>query len=530
MPAAIPVWIVPDEQLAANGGTWPVSGQAAIPITGSPGGSAPSLFIPEENVFYIPEDYPTIERAMYSIGDYHSTKRYTLVVTEDIEEPVTVQANPWIDVIIADGVTIRFTDPTSTARGVVFNFNWENGSAKWWSPGRARLERVGQAGERNIVVEVLGSSLGLVELENLDLVNLTTHTGRNYGLSAQHTSGHLIVRNCRIYGAGTTFGYGSFLAGTARITVYDSESTGAAGGETAQVCNGWTLSGSSIIRMYRCHGFGGTGGASSTETYGFWVVSTAGAGAGQNFVYLEDCVGWGGSASEYNDGFQCHKSNTAHFVRCVGISGPRGNGWTLVGHGDNSANFLLDNCVGICRATDPVNLVPNRHGIGLYEGVRSRINGGSFYGSPFIPGSAGLLINQHNTTSIGGTDLSIAEMHGARFYGGGAGLSGQTQPTQSAGCPGAYIYAINQIGLRLMECSFIGNQASPGISIRTGVNTAILEIVGGVAYSENRASYPAITSEDVWASAAIYGMVLPGGLSANITPAAGTPAGTNITF
>jgi len=543
--AATPVWIVPDDRLQENGGDIAVLGQSAVPIAGAvvsatqqaalnaatnPSGSNPFATLSVVVDYAIPPnavlvesgaagDYSTLSAALAAITDATANNRRLVVMRGTVTETVQVVAKDYVDVVFAEGALLNLNSTVLAQAGALFgsvDTVWSATSSR-----KSEIRRTGTGGNSNLVLSMTGTdSTKLVTLHGLVIRSMTHATAFNYGATLKNSR----VYDCAFYGAGNNTPAGASPRENARAyncDFYGGDTTASGGGGGNLSVGLYFHTSASDNYFENCRGFGGNSGT-GVEAYGIYGFSYA----GQNAPILKGCIGYGGTASNYTDGINLHKSAAAHLIDCVGISGINGNGVTVVGQPDNYARYLLENCTGICRATDGAAL--NRHGLGLYEAARDRVVGGTFIGSPFIVDSCGLYLNQSSALSGGASgDVSKAEFHGVTFIGGGAGRGGQVETTQQTGCQAARIVE-SDVGVRFSNCAFVGNKASVAIQVDATATLGNLQFFGGVAYSANPASNPAINSAGVWMSAAIHNMVLPGGISGNITPATGTLLGTNI--
>jgi len=459
--------------------------------------------------------YSTLTAALAAVTDATSNNRRLVVVNGAITETAPVVAKSYVDVFFKAGSILNCNSTTGGTHGILFNAAVET---KWYTDVSRSVEirRNGVMGSgANRVVEMTAGT-GIV-FEGIVVRNLVTNINSNRGLNMSGAVGAKFY-NCAFYGAGTANAYGAVVDGDSYF--YDCEAYGGdttLGGSGGVVPCGWVINQTTTAKthLFNCIGYGGNAGTSS-EAYGFWLFSYAGQGSsGDGFAYLQDCIGYGGIASAYTDGINGHISATVHLVRCTGISGDNGHGIGIYGTTNNYARFTLDDCTGICRNSNASST--DWHGLSVGATDRSRFNGGTYYGSPFVQNSCGLRLNQ-DTAKGGSTasDVAIAEFNNVTFYGGGAGMEAQTQTTQQTGCHGLKVVEA-EVGARFNDCVFIGNDESSGVQLDATASLTNLFFERGSAYSTDTARIAGFISANAWNPANISDMRILGGMT-NVTP------------
>lgn len=473
--------------------------------------------LPPDSTLVTPDgsgEYSTLSEALAATPTPPPGETATIAVRGIVRETATITPKSRVKVVFMPGAELICEGTAPSSRGVLFTNVID---AKWvaLSPRTATIRRMGASGDRNYVVEVVNNlGGGLLELEGLVIENLTHNTSRNYGIEAARTS----LSNCIIKGAGLDRPYGALLnVGTDAYLcdAYGGDTTiGGAGGSLAV---GWiTSSAGHTGKLQFCRGFGGNTGA-GIESYGFWLFAYS------MLSEIIDCVGYGGSGAGYSDGLNCHISATANLVRCHGYSGNRGHGMAVYST-DNYATHHLVDCFGYCLNQDGSSL--DWHGLSLGGAIGDYIEGGSFYGSPYVADSCGLRVSAAATRN-NLADYNRATIFGSRFYGGGAGKRGQNNvPAPNAGCHGIRVDALVP-ELELQGVKAIGNSLSHGLYLPVTATPDNLYVYGGVYRSMNPANEGILSVND-WLDAQMYHAIIPGGLSANITPSAGDVIETNV--
>ncbi len=483
-------------------------------------------------------NYTKLSTALAAITDAAADKRYRILVYGAVAETDTVVAKSYIDVIGQGAASVTIT---KNGAGVGFNFN-DIVEAEWRD---LKLVRAGAlADTSNVDVLQIGQTTDRTcRFVNCDIRNevtvgsgTVTHcTGINIGQTAAPS-----FVACRIKGGSVqTYGYGVL---TNETTAPTFTSCDIEGGDSA--------SGHGVVSTYASRpsflGCDIRGGAGVTGAYG--AVSYR--ASRPHYVACRIAAGAGGTACK---GVYVYPNGSPLFEGCDIISGDGSTGSPGV-HLYQNAGGTFRNCrvlpptITYTWSYDSANDGRFRpHATYPYQvlaldvevvvaNAGKTLDIGLAAGQDTVVAAVPLDTAGYTTITLGAGALNVIAAGGYLYATPSAAISAGDVKVHgtyvvSFGSSNA-VYLQNTGPARFENCVLVSNAASDAVYAKTeavNANAARFTLCHIEARPKNTDSMKAVNCESEWNDAPFYLCTLLGG-STNLTPAAGTAAGTCVSI